>query len=701
MKEAAGKLERVHLSLKEKVNLVLPYVGRKIMEQIKAVALIVVYLVLFQVVALRIPIADAAIIASGIAVIVLGLAFFMEGLFLGLMPLGETIGIRLPQKTKLPVILIFSFILGVGVTFAEPAIGVLQVAGSFIKAWNAPLLFVVLNKYAMLLKITVGAGVGLAVLAGMLRFFYNWSLKPFLYIGVPVTMALSIWATFEPNLAYLSGVAWDCGGVTTGPVTVPLVLALGIGVSRMTSKDGGEAGGFGVVTLASLFPIVTVFLLGIILLPSVPAPMDQKAFLASENRAKAVALFDSEDALFGYALRNASIEAQSGLWDGDKTAMLSYVAKLGSDEGLRTRVLGKGDTATLERWAIGNGSQEQRVAALGSEEAVRAAVARVDVSNSSSLDLPDLLARNGAAAVQAILPLVIFLVFVLAVVLREKLPHPDQLFIGVVFALIGMGLFSIGIELGLSKLGNQVGSKLPSTFKRIELTEQQTTISGFDKSIIQTAVNPDGSTVQFFYANLNDAYVQVPWDEKRFEDSTGRYQYVPTHGPLYGETMGVGGILIVIFFAFVMGFGATLAEPALNALGQTVEVLTVGAFRKSLLMQTVAIGVGIGIAVGVMKIVFDIPLIFILAPPYAVLMLLTKLSSEEFVNIGWDSAGVTTGPITVPLVLAMGLGISTQVGVVEGFGILAAASAFPILAVLAVGLVTNSKKKALLEAAGA
>jgi hypothetical protein len=102
-----------------------------------------------------------------------------------------------------------------------------------------------------------------------------------------------------------------------------------------------------------------------------------------------------------------------------------------------------------------------------------------------------------------------------------------------------------------------------------------------------------------------------------------------------------------------------------------------------------------------MKIVFDIPLIFILAPPYAVLMLLTKLSSEEFVNIGWDSAGVTTGPITVPLVLAMGLGISTQVGVVEGFGILAAASAFPILAVLAVGLVTNSKKKALLEAAGA
>jgi len=207
------------------LNLLVPYARKKLVEQIQAVALIVIYLVLFQTMILQIPITEALVIAAGIAVIVLGLAFFMEGLFLGLMPLGETIGVRLPKKTKLPIILIFALILGIGVTFAEPAIGVLQVAGAFIKAWDAPLLFLLLNKNADLLKDAVGLGVGLAVVAGMLRFYYNWSLKPFLYVGVPICLGLSVWANFEPNMVFLSGVAWDAGGVTTGPVTVPLVLA--------------------------------------------------------------------------------------------------------------------------------------------------------------------------------------------------------------------------------------------------------------------------------------------------------------------------------------------------------------------------------------------------------------------------------------------------------------------------------------------
>jgi len=158
------------------------------------------------------------------------------------------------------------------------------------------------------------------------------------------------------------------------------------------------------------------------------------------------------------------------------------------------------------------------------------------------------------------------------------------------------------------------------------------------------------------------------------------------------------GIIIVIVFAFIMGYGATLAEPALNAFGVTVEELTAGAFKKSLLMQAVALGVGAGIAVGVTKIILAVPLAWILVPPYVMLLLITKLSNEEFVNIGWDSAGVTTGPITVPLVLAMGLGIGSQVGVVEGFGILASASVCPILTVLLLGLHINRKRKiALME----
>ena len=76
----------------------------------------------------------------------------------------------------------------------------------------------------------------------------------------------------------------------------------------------------------------------------------------------------------------------------------------------------------------------------------------------------------------------------------------------------------------------------------------------------------------------------------------------------------------------------------------------------------------------------------VLLPLYGLGIVLTVLSTEEFVNVGWDSAGVTTGPVTVPLVLAMGLGLGNAVSAVEGFGILSLASICPIVAVLSMGI---------------
>ena len=139
-------------------------------------------------------------------------------------------------------------------------------------------------------------------------------------------------------------------------------------------------------------------------------------------------------------------------------------------------------------------------------------------------------------------------------------------------------------------------------------------------------------------------------------------------------------------FVWFLGFGATLAEPALNALGATVQNLTQGVFKKSMLMYAVSFGVATGIAVGLTKIIFDLPLAWFLIPGYATAIVLTYFSSEEFVNIAWDSAGVTTGPITVPLVLAIGLSFGNAVGALEGFGILSMASIGPILAVLSTGI---------------
>ena len=98
-----------------------------------------------------------------------------------------------------------------------------------------------------------------------------------------------------------------------------------------------------------------------------------------------------------------------------------------------------------------------------------------------------------------------------------------------------------------------------------------------------------------------------------------------------------------------------------------------------------SLGVACGIAVGVAKLVLDLPLAWLVVPPYLLAVVLTAFSSEEFVNVAWDSAGVTTGPITVPLVLAMGLGLGNATQAVEGFGILCMASVGPIISVMLLG----------------
>jgi len=691
---ANASRQKIKITVNEKINLLIPYVKKRIIEQIKSVAVIIIYLILFQTLVLGIPIAEASLIACGLAVVIVGLAFFMEGLFLGLMPLGETIGLKLPQKSKLPVILGFSFILGVGVTLAEPAIGVLKVAGSTVKAWEAPLLYLILNKYSNWLVNSVGLGVGAAVLFGMLRFIYNWSLKPFIYILVGFLSIVTVLISFNPNFIHLVGLAWDCGAVTTGPVTVPLVLALGIGICRILGGGSSDSAGFGVVTLASLFPIIAVILLGFALIGKVPQPMKEKDFFNKEQISKALNLFNNQEELEGYLLQNASYESQISYF-GSEENLKNYIEKLKADKSLQIKIFGGAENA-LEKWAINSPILAHKQVVFGDDDKIQEALAKFG-TKSDMLDYADLFKRNGIASVQAIVPLTIFLLLVLFLILRERLNNADEVMLGILFGVIGMFLFNIGIELGLSKLGGQVGSKLPSSFKKIELTEEQKKISNFDKSILQKSVTLSGAQEIFFIIKEKDEYKTIPFDEKFYNQNTNQYIYTPTKGPLFGAEDGLLGKLVVILFAFIMGYGATLAEPALNALGVTVEEITVGAFKKSLLMQSVALGVGAGIAIGVMKIIWNIPLFWMLVPPYILLLFVSKISTEEYVNIGWDSAGVTTGPITVPLVLAMGLGISGQVGGVEGFGILSMASVCPILSVLLTGLYVSYKRKKQFE----
>ena len=511
-------------------NLLAPYFNVRLIEQVKAVFPLAIYLILFQILILRQPVQEAVLITGGLGAVILGLMVFMEGLKLGLMPFGEVIGTNLPKKSPLPVVLLIAFLLGIGVTFAEPAIGALQAVGSIVDVEKAPFLSTLLGEWAGTLVLMVGMGVGLAAVLGTARFLYNWSLKPMIYMALVPTISLTVYCMSNPELAKILGLAWDCGAVTTGPVTVPLVLALGIGIAASGGKGESSLSGFGIVTLASLFPIIAVLCLAIYV-STVTTP---EAIIAAAKASTAI--------------------ASVPLWH------------------------------ELTPWAE---------------------------------------IKGGA---QAIIPLVIFLFLVLKLVLREKVQEAGILTYGLILCVTGMMIFNVGLSYGLAKLGEQSGSMVPAAFNAIPA------VAG---------------------------------------------------SPLYTYALG---IFIAGMFAWLLGFGATLAEPALNALGQTVETLTNGSFKKNTLMMAVSIGVGFGLTLGVMKIIFEWPIAYMVIIGYTIGIVLTALSSEEFVNVAWDSAGVTTGPITVPLVLAMGLGFGNAVEAVEGFGILSMASICPIVSVLITGL---------------
>ena len=536
---------RIKLNATEVVRLLQPYISVRFMEQIRAVVPLALYLALFQILFLQQMVEDSWIITGGLFAVIVGLMFFMEGLKLGLMPFGTIIGSQLPRKSALPLVLFITLLLGIGVTFAEPAIGALKAAGQNISVERAPYLYGMLNFGSDQLVLVVGASVGLAAVIGTLRFLYGWSLKPLIYLSLFPVLALTVYGAFDPELQKVLGLAWDCGAVTTGPVTVPLVLSLGIGIAAAAGKGDSGLSGFGIVTLASLFPIIGVLLLSLYV---------------------------------SYAVTPAEII----------------------------------------------------------EAAKQAAAA------AHTVEVPWYERSPGAEivlGVRAILPLVLFLFLVLKLVLREKLENQGEIFYGIALTIIGMCIFNLGLTYGLSKLGDNAGSLVPIAFMEV----------------------------------------------------TGMPQ-----SPIYVYAVG---LTLALAFAWALGFGATLAEPALNALGITTEKLTNGVFRKKTLINAVSLGVGFGIAIGLAKLIFDLPLVWLILPGYTLALVLTFFSSEEFVNVAWDSAGVTTGPITVPLVLAMGLGFGNATHAVEGFGILCMASVGPIITVMLTGLWAHHKAKKQTQAA--
>lgn len=221
---------------------------------------IILVIAFFQLVVLRQPLPQFGEVLFGGLLVVIGLTLFVQGLEMGLFPLGEAMAQALARKGSLWWLLVFSFSLGFSTTVAEPALiavsreaAEIAISGNLIDPAS-------LRSYAWGLRLSVALSVGLAIVIGVLRILKGWPIHYLIISGYVMVMLMTVVAPEE-----IVGIAYDAGGVTTSTVTVPLVAALGVGLASSIRGRNPLLDGFGLIAFASLLPMIFVMAYGIII----------------------------------------------------------------------------------------------------------------------------------------------------------------------------------------------------------------------------------------------------------------------------------------------------------------------------------------------------------------------------------------------------------------------------------------------------
>jgi hypothetical protein len=244
------------------------------------------------------------------------------------------------------------------------------------------------------------------------------------------------------------------------------------------------------------------------------------------------------------------------------------------------------------------------------------------------------LVSAGLETIRDVLPIVAVLVFFQAAILRRRVANLRTLLIGLGDVVVGLTLFVVGLEQALFPLGRSMAEQLTApSFLGIE---------------------PGAST---------------DW---------WRYYWVYA-------------------FAAAVGFATTVAEPSLIAVSLKAEEVSGGTVRAWPLRLAVAIGVAASIAVGAFRIVTGTPLYVYMIVGYAIVILQTAVSPRTIVPLAYDSGGVTTSTVTVPLVTALGLGLASSVPgrspLLDGFGLIALASLFPMITVMGYAQISHLRRR--------
>ena len=222
--------------------------AEKLREALTAVSPTIGIVLLLSFTIAPIPPSILLLFLFGAVMLIVGMMFFTLGAELAMTPVGERIGTRIAQSRKLGIVLLLCFVLGFVITISEPDLQVL--AEQVPSVPNAVLI------------VAVAAGVGVFLMIAMLRMLFSKTLRMLLIIFYLLIFAL---AFFVPD-DFIS-VALDSGGVTTGPMTVPFIMALGVGFAAVRSDKHAEDDSFGLVALCSIGPILAVLLLGLLYHP--------------------------------------------------------------------------------------------------------------------------------------------------------------------------------------------------------------------------------------------------------------------------------------------------------------------------------------------------------------------------------------------------------------------------------------------------
>ena len=258
------------------------------------------------------------------------------------------------------------------------------------------------------------------------------------------------------------------------------------------------------------------------------------------------------------------------------------------------------------------------------------------------MDFLDTSLTTLGSTMKDVLPVIVLLLFFQLVIIRRPLPNWRRVVFGFVFVLVGLALFLDGLETALFPIGKIMAIQLSA---------------------------PD------FIFGSETAPPEAPW-----------YEF--------------GWIYV---FAALIGFSTTVAEPALIAVSYKAQEVSRGGLNQWTLRMAVAVGVALGISLGTFRIITGTPLFIYILAGYCIVVIQTVFAPREIIPLAYDSGGVTTSTVTVPLVTALGLGLSETIPgrdpALDGFGLIAFASVFPMMTVMGYAQFAQWKEERRLRAA--